>query len=206
MTEHSTIAAVAGTTASVAGSALWAAGSAAGSLISTGVTRVAASYTTAPPNASEGTLRGLGSADLLQLANTLSGIFSSMDGVEGVEGAAGADAAQPTLRQPEVPRLVVVGTQSSGKSSVLNGLMAADILPLGDQMVTRVPLSLQLVHDPDETKMRAEFGDVADGGWRVQASPYLENGPFLPYAEPRFCHIARFNSPKMEKKTSNLPP
>ena len=66
---------------------------------------------------------------------------------------------------PEVPRLVVVGTQSSGKSSLLNGIMGADILPLGEQMVTRAPLNLQLTHEPDESAMRAEFGGYAGGGW-----------------------------------------
>eukprot|EP00965_Chrysotila_dentata_P107524 3552256-Pleurochrysis_carterae.AAC.3 len=65
-----------------------------------------------------------------------------MLGTGSVEGNGGSDK----LKQPELPRLVVVGTQSSGKSSLLNGLMAADILPLGEQMVTRAPLNLQLIH------------------------------------------------------------
>ena len=61
--------------------------------------------------------------------------------------------------------MLVVGTQSSGKSSLLNGIMGADILPLGEQMVTRSPLQLQLVHTPDASAMRAEFGDFAHGAW-----------------------------------------
>jgi len=59
----------------------------------------------------------------------------------------------------------VVGTQSSGKSSLLNGIMGADILPLGEQMVTRAPLSLQLVHHAEASEMRAEFGAFIEGGW-----------------------------------------
>lgn len=50
-------------------------------------------------------------------------------------GANGANGGgRPRLREPELPRLVVVGTQSSGKSSLLNGFLAADILPLGEQV------------------------------------------------------------------------
>ena len=44
-----------------------------------------------------------------------------------------------------LPDIVVVGTQSSGKSSLLNSLIGMDILPTGKQMVTRTPLRLQLI-------------------------------------------------------------
>ena len=53
------------------------------------------------------------------------------------------------MKLPELPQIVVVGGQSSGKSSLLNGIMSADILPLGEQMVTRCPLHLQLVNAPE---------------------------------------------------------
>lgn len=89
------------------------------------------------------------------MANALDGIFGSAELPAGAGG----------LKQPEVPRLVVVGTQSSGKSSLLNGIMGADILPLGEQMVTRAPLSLQLSHNAEPSAMRAEFGAFVDGGW-----------------------------------------
>ena len=93
-----------------------------------------------------------GGSEVLRIANALEGIL-------------GTPAAQGKIKQPEVPRLVVVGTQSSGKSSLLNGIMAADILPLGEQMCTRAPLSLQLVHTPDPSAMRAEFGGFTSGVW-----------------------------------------
>ena len=57
---------------------------------------------------------------------------------------------------------VVVGSQSSGKSSLLNGLMSADILPLGEQMVTGTPLHLHLLHDSGG--MRAEFAETTGRG------------------------------------------
>lgn len=44
------------------------------------------------------------------------------------------------------PRLVVVGSQSSGKSSVLESLVGRDFLPRGSNIVTRRPLILQLEH------------------------------------------------------------
>lgn len=47
-----------------------------------------------------------------------------------------------------LPRICVVGTQSAGKSSVLEGIVGMDFLPRGDGIVTRRPLELRLVHVP----------------------------------------------------------
>uniref|UniRef100_A0A8C5UIK4 Dynamin-1-like protein n=1 Tax=Malurus cyaneus samueli TaxID=2593467 RepID=A0A8C5UIK4_9PASS len=47
----------------------------------------------------------------------------------------------------DLPQIVVVGTQSSGKSSVLESLVGRDLLPRGTGVVTRRPLILQLVHN-----------------------------------------------------------
>ena len=44
----------------------------------------------------------------------------------------------------ELPQLVVVGSQSSGKSSVLESIVGKDFLPRGTGIVTRRPLVLQL--------------------------------------------------------------
>lgn len=48
----------------------------------------------------------------------------------------------------DLPRIVVVGSQSSGKSSVLESIVMRDFLPRGKDIVTRRPLILQLVHRP----------------------------------------------------------
>ncbi|CAH3027598.1 unnamed protein product [Porites evermanni] len=48
----------------------------------------------------------------------------------------------------QLPQIVVVGAQSSGKSSVLENLVGRDFLPRGSGVVTRRPLILQLVHTP----------------------------------------------------------
>lgn len=44
----------------------------------------------------------------------------------------------------DLPQLVVIGGQSSGKSSVLENLVGRDFLPRGSGIVTRRPLVLQL--------------------------------------------------------------
>ena len=49
--------------------------------------------------------------------------------------------------------------QSSGKSSVLEGLVGRDFLPRGSGIVTRRPLVLQLVYTPkDDKEMRLQEG------------------------------------------------
>ena len=45
---------------------------------------------------------------------------------------------------------VVVGSQSAGKSSVLENIVGRDFLPRGSGVVTRRPLILQLINIPDD--------------------------------------------------------
>ncbi|XP_072510445.1 dynamin-1-like protein isoform X3 [Notamacropus eugenii] len=66
---------------------------------------------------------------LIPVINKLQDVFNTV----------GADIIQ-------LPQIVVVGTQSSGKSSVLESLVGRDLLPRGTGVVTRRPLILQLVH------------------------------------------------------------
>ncbi|XP_047004561.1 dynamin-1-like protein [Schistocerca americana] len=61
--------------------------------------------------------------------------------LQDVFGAVGVQCVQ-------LPQIVVVGTQSSGKSSVLEGFVGRSFLPRGVGMVTRRPLLLRLVHSP----------------------------------------------------------
>ncbi|XP_051978808.1 dynamin-1-like protein isoform X3 [Xyrauchen texanus] len=59
-----------------------------------------------------------------------------------------------------LPQIAVVGTQSSGKSSVLESLVGKDLLPRGTGIVTRRPLILQLVHvDPEDSRKTGEEND-----------------------------------------------
>lgn len=48
-----------------------------------------------------------------------------------------------------LPSIVVIGSQSSGKSSVLEAIVGKEFLPKGNNMVTRRPIELTLIHTPD---------------------------------------------------------
>ncbi|TVY34271.1 Protein msp1, mitochondrial, partial [Lachnellula occidentalis] len=55
-----------------------------------------------------------------------------------------------------LPSIVVIGSQSSGKSSVLEAIVGHEFLPKGANMVTRRPIELTLVNTPDA---QAEYGE-----------------------------------------------
>ncbi|KAF7727940.1 Dynamin- GTPase protein [Apophysomyces ossiformis] len=57
----------------------------------------------------------------------------------------------------DLPQIVVVGSQSSGKSSVLETIVQRDFLPRGSGIVTRRPLILQLITLRQENA--AEYGE-----------------------------------------------
>uniref|UniRef100_A0A914YG42 Dynamin-type G domain-containing protein n=1 Tax=Panagrolaimus superbus TaxID=310955 RepID=A0A914YG42_9BILA len=48
----------------------------------------------------------------------------------------------------ELPEIVVVGSQSAGKSSVMEGIVGKDFLPRGTGVVTRQPLLIRLIRTP----------------------------------------------------------
>ncbi|EFP89860.2 vacuolar protein sorting-associated protein 1 [Puccinia graminis f. sp. tritici CRL 75-36-700-3] len=52
----------------------------------------------------------------------------------------------------DLPQIAVIGSQSSGKSSVLENLVGRDFLPRGTGIVTRRPLVLQLINRPATAK------------------------------------------------------
>ena len=53
-----------------------------------------------------------------------------------------------TFNAIQLPQIVIVGSQSSGKSSVIESLVGRSILPRGTGIVTRRPLILQLIYTP----------------------------------------------------------
>jgi GTP-binding protein EngB required for normal cell division len=55
-----------------------------------------------------------------------------------------------------LPSIVVIGSQSSGKSSVLEAIVGHEFLPKGNNMVTRRPIELTLVNTPEA---KAEYGE-----------------------------------------------
>jgi GTP-binding protein EngB required for normal cell division len=63
----------------------------------------------------------------------------------------------------KVPSLVMIGSQSSGKSSLLNKILNMEMLPTGGKMVTRTPLNMELINT--KTEFYAEFGQFHNGAW-----------------------------------------
>ena len=74
---------------------------------------------------------------LIPVINKLQDVFNSVGG-----------------EQIDLPQIVVVGSQSSGKSSVLENIVGKDFLPRGSGIVTRRPLILQLIHLTKESSSR----------------------------------------------------
>ncbi|KAH6845178.1 Dynamin central region-domain-containing protein [Chaetomium sp. MPI-CAGE-AT-0009] len=68
----------------------------------------------------------------------------------------------------DLPQIVVVGSQSAGKSSVLENIVGRDFLPRGSGIVTRRPLILQLINVPSD-----EDENDSNAGYRnpTQAAP-----------------------------------
>ncbi|XP_019418792.1 PREDICTED: dynamin-related protein 3A-like isoform X1 [Lupinus angustifolius] len=84
----------------------------------------------------------LGSS-VISLVNRLQDIFSRV-------------GSQSTI---DLPQVAVVGSQSSGKSSVLEALVGRDFLPRGNDICTRRPLVLQLV----QTKRKGDGSEEEYG-------------------------------------------
>lgn len=62
----------------------------------------------------------------------------------------------------KLPSIIVIGSQSSGKSSVLESIVGHEFLPKGDNMVTKRPIELTLVNSPElaEQDSTIEFPDL----------------------------------------------
>ncbi|KAF8841234.1 hypothetical protein BDN67DRAFT_1068667 [Paxillus ammoniavirescens] len=66
----------------------------------------------------------------------------------------------------KLPSIVVIGSQSSGKSSVLEAIVGHEFLPKGNNMVTRRPIELTLIHTPakGDGKTPEEYGEFPSLG------------------------------------------
>ncbi|GLB41529.1 putative TRAFAC class dynamin-like GTPase superfamily, dynamin Fzo YdjA family protein [Lyophyllum shimeji] len=107
--------------------------------------------------------------DLIQLVNKLQDTFSNLGG------------------ELDMPQIVVVGSQSAGKSSVLETIVGRDFLPRGQGIVTRRPLILQLVHTPIPTEPSPN------------APPYREWAQFL-HIDKRFTDFGEIRK-EIEQET-----
>ncbi|KAI0082872.1 hypothetical protein K474DRAFT_1655054 [Panus rudis PR-1116 ss-1] len=86
------------------------------------------------------TTTGLGT-EIVNIVNKLQDVFSTI----------GASASAIDL-----PQICVLGSQSSGKSSVLENIVGRDFLPRGTGIVTRRPLVLQLINRPASKQQNGE--------------------------------------------------
>lgn len=83
-------------------------------------------------------------------------------------------------------RIVMVGDQSSGKTSVLEGLIGEDISQKDNQMATRRPLLLSLIRTPPGSGMCAKFKDgermydFAEVKARILAENDVQDGDISP--------------------------
>ena len=135
-------------------------------------------------------------SDLIAVVNKLQDTFNHI----------GGDAV-------DLPQIVVVGSQSSGKSSVLETIVGRDFLPRGQGIVTRRPLVLQLIHTPSSNSSnsapsassvrRSPRGGLSEDGYLpdLEATPTAGAGVMKPggrgmgggsgaeYAE--FLHVNR---------------
>lgn len=88
-----------------------------------------------------------------------------------------------------IPKLTVIGGQSSGKSSVLNAILGMDILPTGNSMVTRGPLQLELSQTQGDNY--AVFGEYVAGKFNeIHKVPIQFPNPTIEQ-KARMCSIIK---------------
>ncbi|KAG7289577.1 vacuolar protein sorting-associated protein 1 [Staphylotrichum longicolle] len=111
------------------------------------------------PSGSLATPGGISDPGLIKLVNKLQDVFTTV----GVNNPI------------DLPQIVVVGSQSSGKSSVLENIVGRDFLPRGSGIVTRRPLVLQLINRPSQANgVEKEITNTTD-----KAANTEEWGEFL---------------------------
>lgn len=97
---------------------------------------------------------------LINLVNKLQDVFASIGVSNNID----------------LPQITVIGSQSSGKSSVLENIVGRDFLPRGTGIVTRRPLVLQLINRPAASKP-ATNGDAKEGEADKAKVQLNENNP-----------------------------
>lgn len=123
--------------------------------------------------------------------NTFQQLLETMASVRSM-GACGA--ASPRI---SVPRIVVIGSQSSGKSSVINAIVGTDgAIPTGSCMTTRVPMEIHLsstascgddgAHNERDAHTTIDIGRYRHGNWESA----LKDPPTLPLSSLDATHVS----------------
>ncbi|KAH7152378.1 Dynamin central region-domain-containing protein [Dactylonectria estremocensis] len=115
---------------------------------------------------------GISDPALIQLVNKLQDVFATV----GVNNPI------------DLPQIAVVGSQSSGKSSVLENIVGRDFLPRGSGIVTRRPLVLQLINRPAQSNGVKQ--EEIDAGADKAANPD-EWGEFLHIPGQKFYDFSK---------------
>lgn len=85
------------------------------------------------------------------------------------------------IQKINLPRLVLTGTQSSGKSSIVNRFIGMNILPTGDNMVTRTPINIRLTTATKLNECIANIYIYIDGNKEIIYSIEIENMNILEF-------------------------
>lgn len=100
----------------------------------------------------DSTIRQLSDNQILNIANEINDIFAKTNLGE-------------TSACLKLPKIVVVGGQSSGKSSLLNSIISFDILPTNTNLCTRTPIDIRLHQVKNMVDGYVEFGRNTNDGW-----------------------------------------
>jgi dynamin 1-like protein len=90
----------------------------------------------------------------------------------------------------KIPSLVMIGSQSSGKSTLLNRILNMDMLPTGGKMVTRTPLNMELINTKGE--FYAEFGTFSNNIWvKLKKITLTSPKPTMEEIDMMSCYIQK---------------
>ncbi|CRG89892.1 dynamin GTPase [Talaromyces islandicus] len=103
----------------------------------------------------------------------------------------------------DLPQIVVVGSQSSGKSSVLENIVGRDFLPRGSGIVTRRPLILQLINVPTEHDNESENGTAIAPHTANSVATYGEWAEFHHLPGRKFDDFAQVKQ-EIENETARI--
>ncbi|KAL1990024.1 hypothetical protein VTN49DRAFT_7221 [Thermomyces lanuginosus] len=107
----------------------------------------------------------------------------------------------------DLPQIVVVGAQSSGKSSVLENIVGRDFLPRGAGIVTRRPLILQLINRPSTSSqtngIKSEEQKAVEGTTDSEAN-VDEYGEFLHLPGQKFYDFNKIRDEIMRETEAKV--
>lgn len=113
-------------------------------------------------------------------------LISTINKLQDALAPLGGGSSSPV----DLPQITVVGSQSSGKSSVLENIVGRDFLPRGTGIVTRRPLVLQLINRRPGTNLQDadKLITVTDKGDKSENN-LEEWGEFLHLPNKRFYNF-----------------